>query len=72
MIKAKISKVNNICVIGLGFVGLPMSIVIATSKKIKKQKVYGLEKNNKHGNTIVNNLKNNQFLKTQIIQFSQC
>ena len=62
MIKAIISKVNNICVIGLGFVGLPMSIVIATSKKIKKQKVYGLEKNNKHGNTIVNNLKNNQFI----------
>ena len=62
MIKSKINKVHNTCVIGLGFVGLPMSIVIATSKKINKYKVYGLEKNNKHGNKIVNNLKNNKFI----------
>ena len=62
MIKSKNNKVHNTCVIGLGFVGLPMSIVIATSKKINKYKVYGLEKNNKHGNKIVNNLKNNQFI----------
>ena len=38
MIKTKNNKNNNICVIGLGFVGLPMSIVIATSKKKKNTK----------------------------------
>ena len=31
-------------------------------KKKKIQKIYGLEKNNKHGNAIVNNLRNNKFI----------
>ena len=50
--KNKMKK--NICVVGLGFIGLPMLINLASLKskntKEKKYNVIGLEKNNSYGN----------------------
>tara|TARA_B100001540_G_C15801443_1_gene640098 strand:- start:1300 stop:2640 length:1341 start_codon:yes stop_codon:yes gene_type:complete len=44
---------KNICIIGLGFIGLPMLVNLASlnqkKSKSKKFKVLGLEKNNFHG-----------------------
>lgn len=52
----------NVCVVGLGFVGLPMSVVISNSKfKNNYFKVYGLEKETNEGKQIVSNIKNNIF-----------
>ena len=53
---------ENVCVIGLGFVGLPMSIVISNSRfKNTYFKVYGLEKKTKRGNQIIDDINNGNF-----------
>ena len=45
---------KKICVQGLGFVGTAMAVAIASGKE--KIKVFGLEKNNSRGKTIVNKI----------------
>jgi len=50
---------NNISIIGLGFVGLPTSIVLAN--KLKNYKVIGLEKNDAHGRKLVHKINNKIF-----------
>jgi len=52
-------KKNKVCIIGQGFVGLPMAIAVANSKNTKGKIFYnvlGIEKNNSRG----------KFLKEQI------
>jgi len=56
----KIIKIRKkISVIGLGFVGLPMSILLAN--KLKNYKVVGLEKNNIYGRNLVDKINNKIF-----------
>lgn len=50
---------SQISVIGLGFVGLPMSILLAD--KLKHYNVIGLEKKNSHGRNLVRKINNKIF-----------
>tara|TARA_B100000029_G_scaffold479682_1_gene526981 strand:+ start:949 stop:2325 length:1377 start_codon:yes stop_codon:yes gene_type:complete len=46
------SRIQKVCIIGQGFVGLPMSIAVSNAKNKKGKKyfeVIGIEKNNKNG-----------------------
>lgn len=56
---------KNICVVGLGFIGLPMLINLASLKsknaKEKKYNVIGLEKNNSYGNNRRNMILDGKF-----------
>lgn len=56
---------QNICVVGLGFIGLPMLINLASLKsknaKEKKYNVIGLEKNNSYGNNKRNMILTGKF-----------
>ena len=55
------NKKNKVCIIGQGFVGLPMAIAVANSKNKNGSnnfKVLGIEKNNSRG----------EYLKEQINQ----
>ena len=47
---------NNVAVIGMGFVGLPMAIAIASSKNFFK--VIGIEQNNSQGVEICKKINN--------------
>ena len=56
------NKIYKISVIGLGYVGLPMSIVLSNVKKKVQNKniqVFGIEKDNKRGNEIITLLNKN-------------
>lgn len=50
---------KKICIIGLGYVGLAMSVLCSMIKQKKDYRfnVYGLEKNNKNGRKIIASLK---------------
>ena len=64
---------KKISVIGLGYIGMPMTISLAS----KGYNVLGIEKNNNHGNKIINYLKGNNLnikssdtdLKKKFIKF---
>ena len=59
---------KKISIIGLGFVGLPMLVNLAD--KMKKTKIFGIEKKNKEGILKINNLKkNNFFISSQMINY---
>ena len=67
---------DNVCIIGQGFVGALMSVACARVKKRGKPlyNVFGLEKNNNNGNSIISKLNsgifpyisNDSFLKKRI------
>ena len=50
---------RNIGVIGMGFVGLPMAVAIASAKK--NYNVIGFEKNNNYGIKVCKNINNKIF-----------
>ena len=66
---------KKISVIGLGYIGMPMTISLAS----KGYNVLGIEKNNNHGNKIINYLKGNNLnikssdtdLKKKFIKFKK-
>ena len=46
------NRIQKVCIIGQGFVGLPTSIAVSNAKNKKGKKyfeVIGIEKNNKNG-----------------------
>ena len=46
------NRIQKVCIIGQGFIGLPMSIAVSNAKNKKGKKyfeVIGIEKNNKNG-----------------------
>ena len=58
------TKNNKVCVIGQGYVGLPMSIAISNSKNQNGKpnfSVIGLEKNNKRGLDLKNKISSGIF-----------
>lgn len=55
----KADRKKTVCVIGQGFVGLPMSIAISSAKNKNRENyfnVIGIEKNNIKGNFIKNKI----------------